>query len=213
MTVEDPIEYRFSGISQIQTNVRAGMTFASGLRAIVRQDPDVILIGEIRDKETAEIAVQAALTGHLVLASIHANDAIGMLFRLLDLGIDPFLISSTLIGLISQRMIRRICSYCRATKDPSEEEQAAYYDYMKENIPVVYEGKGCTVCANTGYYGRTGIFEILYMDEEIRSNMLKSDFDAAEMKEIALKQGITTMGHDSMLKAKEGTTSIREVLL
>ncbi|MFX0197953.1 MAG: GspE/PulE family protein [Candidatus Hodarchaeota archaeon] len=212
MTVEDPIEYRFSGISQIQTNLRAGITFASGLRAIVRQDPDVILIGEIRDKETAEIAVQAALTGHLVLASIHANDAIGMLFRLLDLGIDPFLISSTLIGLIAQRMVRRVCNYCRVSREPSEEEQATYSEYMKEKVPAVCEGKGCTVCANTGYYGRTGVFEIVYVNEEIRSKMLKRDFDAAEMKEIALKQGIATMGHDGMIKVKDGTTSISEVL-
>ncbi|MFC1942247.1 GspE/PulE family protein [Chloroflexota bacterium] len=212
MTIEDPIEYRLSGISQIQTNMTAGITFASGLRAIVRQDPDVILIGEIRDKETAEIAIQAALTGHLVLASIHANDTIGMLFRLLDLGIDPFLISSTLTGLIAQRMVRRTCYYCHATKEPSEEEQTGYYYYMKENIPVVYEGKGCAVCASTGFYGRTGIFEILHMNEEIRSKMLKRDFDAAEMKKIVLKQGIASVGHDGMLKAKEGTTSIREVL-
>ena len=212
MTIEDPIEYRFSGISQIQTNTRAGITFASGLRAIVRQDPDVILIGEIRDKETAEIAVQAALTGHLVLASIHANDAIGMLFRLLDLGIDPFLISSTLIGVIAQRMVRRVCTYCRVTKDPSEEEQESYFEFMKEKFPVAYEGKGCAICADTGYYGRTGIFEVLHMNEEIRSKMLKRDFDAAEMKEIALKQGITTMAHDGMIKVKEGITSIREVL-
>ncbi|MFC1962110.1 GspE/PulE family protein [Chloroflexota bacterium] len=212
MTVEDPIEYRFSGISQIQTNVRAGITFSSALRAIVRQDPDVILIGEIRDKETAEISIQSALTGHLVLASIHANDAIGMLFRLLDLGIDPFLISSTLVGLISQRMVRRVCSLCHFTKEPTEGEQTAYYNYMNENISVAYEGKGCTVCAHTGYYGRTGIFEILQMQEEIRSNMLKRNFDAAEMEEIVLKQGITTMGQDGMLKVKEGITSIGEVL-
>ncbi|MFC1902129.1 GspE/PulE family protein [Chloroflexota bacterium] len=212
MTIEDPIEYRFSGVSQIQTNNRAGITFASGLRAIVRQDPDVILIGEIRDKETAEIAVQAALTGHLVLASIHANDAVGMLFRLLDLGIDPFLISSTLVGLIAQRMVRRICTYCGATNNPSEEEQASYYGYMKEAIPLIHEGKGCTVCANTGYYGRTGIFEILYITEEIRSMMLKKEFDAAEMKEVVSKQGISTMGHDGMLKVKEGITSIGEIL-
>jgi general secretion pathway protein E len=212
MTVEDPIEYHFSGISQIQTNMRAGITFASGLRAIVRQDPDVILIGEIRDKETAEIAIQAALTGHLVLASIHANDAIGMLFRLIDLGIDPFLISSTLVGLIAQRMIRRVCNYCRISREPSEEEQASYSKYYKEKVPAVYEGKGCTVCADTGYYGRTGIFEIINMNEKIRSKMMKGNFDAAEMKEMILTQGITTMAHDGMIKVKNGTTSISEVL-
>ena len=212
MTVEDPVEYRFSGISQIQTNVRAGITFANGIKSILRQDPDAVLIGEIRDQETAEIAVQAAITGHLVLASIHANDAIGMMFRLLDLGIDPFLISSTLVGLISQRMVRRICTYCRVEREPTDEEQASYSEYMKENISTVYEGKGCSVCANTGYYGRIGIFEILYMNEDIRRKVLKRDFNAEEMREIATKQGTTTMTHDGMIKVKQGTTSIKEIL-
>ena len=211
MTVEDPIEYRFSGISQIQTNARAGITFSSGLRAIVRQDPDVILIGEIRDQETAKMAIQASLTGHLVLASIHANDVVGMLFRLVDLGIDQYLISSTVVGLIAQRMIRRVCPYCRVSIEPSAEEKAAYYEYMKEDIPAIHTGKGCTLCADTGYFGRTGIFELLHMNEEIKTQISK-DFGAAEIKETALKQGITTMGHDGMTKAKEGVTSIQEVL-
>ena len=211
MTVEDPIEYRFSGISQIQINTRAGITFSSGLRAIVRQDPDVILIGEIRDQETAKMAVQAALTGHLVLASIHANDAVSMLFRLVDLGIEPYLISSTLVGLLAQRMIRRVCSYCRAPTQPSVEEQIAYEQYIKEEPPVLYAGEGCTLCASTGYFGRTGIFELLYMNDEIRSKLSKGS-EATEIKEIVVKQGMMTMGHDGMIKAKEGTTSIMEVL-
>ena len=211
MTVEDPIEYRFSGISQIQINTRAGITFSSGLRAIVRQDPDVILIGEIRDQETAKMAVQAALTGHLVLASIHANDAVSMLFRLVDLGIEPYLISSTLVGLLSQRMIRRVCSYCRAPTQPSVEEQIAYEQYIKEEPPVLYAGEGCTLCASTGYFGRTGIFELLYMNDEIRSKLSKGS-EATDIKEIVVKQGMMTMGHDGMIKAKEGTTSIMEVL-
>jgi len=211
MTVEDPIEYRFSGISQIQINTRAGITFSSGLRAIVRQDPDVILIGEIRDQETAKMAVQAALTGHLVLASIHANDAVSMLFRLVDLGIEPYLISSTLVGLLAQRMIRRVCSYCRAPTQPSVEEQIAYDKYLKEEPPVLYAGEGCTLCASTGYFGRTGIFELLYMNDEIRSKLSKGS-EATDIKEIVVKQGMMTMGHDGMIKAKEGTTSIMEVL-
>jgi len=211
ITVEDPVEYRFSGITQIQTNVRAGITFSSGLKAILRQDPDVILIGEIRDQETAKMAVQAALTGHLVLASIHGNDVVSMLFRLIDLGIDPYLISSTLAGLLAQRMVRRVCSHCRVSVQPTAEEKTAYYEYMKEEIPALYAGKGCTLCASTGYYGRIGIFELLRMNDEIRSKLLKG-FGAREMEEIALKQGITTMGHDGMIKAKKGITSIMEVL-
>jgi type II secretory ATPase GspE/PulE/Tfp pilus assembly ATPase PilB-like protein len=211
MTIEDPIEYRFTGITQIQTNAIAGITFSSGLRAIVRQDPDVILIGEIRDQETAKIAVQAALTGHLVLASIHANDVVNVLFRLIDLGIDQYLITSTLVGMVAQRMIRRVCPYCHVATQPSEQEKIAYQEYIKEELPELYTGKGCTVCANTGYFGRTGAFEILQMNDEIRSKLSRG-FSAADIKEAALQQGMVTLGHDGMIKAKEGITSIMEVL-
>ncbi|MFC2122301.1 GspE/PulE family protein [Bacteroidota bacterium] len=211
ITVEDPIEYRFSGISQIQTNARAGLTFSSGLRAILRQDPDVILIGEIRDQETAKIAVQAALTGHLVLASIHGNDVISVLFRLIDLGIDPYLITSTLSGLVAQRMVRRICKHCQVPTEPSIEEQAAYRDYVQQDIPVLHTGKGCPLCANTGYYGRTGIFELLSFNDEIRS-MLSKGSNATEIKEIALKQGMKTMAYDGMAKVREGRSTIMEIL-
>lgn len=211
MTVEDPVEYRFSGVSQIQTNVRAGITFSSGLRAIVRHNPDIILIGEIRDQETAKIALQAALTGHLVLASIHANDAVSVLFRLIDLGIEPYLVSSTIIGMLAQRMIRRVCSYCRIPAQSSVEEQTAYFEHTKEKAPAFYTGKGCTLCANTGYFGRTGIFELLQMNDEIRNRLLKG-CSAVEIKELADKQGMMKMSQDGMIKAKEGITSVMEVL-
>ncbi|MFC1870113.1 GspE/PulE family protein [Chloroflexota bacterium] len=211
MTIEDPIEYRFAGISQIQINTRAGISFSGGLKAIVRQDPDVILVGEIRDQETAQMAVQAALTGHLVLASIHANNAVSMLFRLIDLGIEPYLIASTLIGMISQRMIRRVCSYCAVAKQTSVEEQVTYYDYMKEDFPVQYVGNGCALCANTGYFGRTGIFELLSMNDEI-SVKLSTDLNHKELNELAIQQGMITMANDGMIKAKKGVTSLTEVL-
>ena len=211
MTIEDPIEYHFAKISQFQINPRADITFSSGLRALVRQDPDVILIGEIRDQETGRIAVQAALTGHLVLASIHANDAVNILFRLIDLGIDPYLISSTVVGLIAQRMVRRLCSYCRVPEEPSTDKQSAYKDYMSEETPVLYTGNGCTVCANTGYFGRTGTFETLLMNDEIKS-MLSKGMNVAEIKQKALQQGMITMGQDGMIKAKQGITSTTEVL-
>jgi len=213
LTIEDPIEYRFIDINQTQVNPRAGITFASGLRAIMRHDPDIILVGEIRDKDTATTAVQAALTGHLVLSSIHANDAVSVLFRLLDLGVEPYLISSTLVGIVAQRMIRRICTHCRAPYQPSVEEQIAYEyeDGMKQLPTTFYGGAGCNLCANTGYRGRTGLFELLIMTEEIRRMLLRNT-SASDIKAQALKEGMITMKRDGMMKVKEGITSVSEVM-
>ena len=210
LTIEDPIEYRFVDISQTQVNPKAGITFAGGLRAIMRHDPDIILVGEIRDKDTATTAIQAALTGHLLLSSIHANDAVGVLFRLLDLGIEPYLISSTLVGIVAQRMIRRICPHCLAPSPPSVEEQTAYEEEMKEQ-PILYNGAGCNLCANTGYRGRTGLFELLVMSEEIR-RMVLSSASAGDIKTQALREGMVTMKRDGMLKVKDGITSVSEVM-
>jgi len=211
MTVEDPIEYRFTDINQTQVNPKAGITFASGLRAIVRHDPDVILVGEIRDKDTAAMAVQAALTGHLVFSSVHANDAVGVLFRLMDLGVEPYLIASTLVGIVAQRMVRRICSHCRAPCQLPVEEQIAYDDEMKEQSTTFYSGAGGNLCANTGYGGRTGIFELLIMTEEIR-RILLSTTSAGAIRAQALSEGMITMKRDGMLKVKEGITSVSEVM-
>ena len=211
LTIEDPIEYRFMDIGQTQVNPKAGVTFASGLRALMRHDPDVILVGEIRDKDAATTAVQAAVTGHLVLSSIHANDAVGVLLRLMDLCGEPSLISSTLVGIVAQRMVRRICSHCQALSQPSVEEQTIYEEEMKQQPPKFYVGTGCNLCANTGYRGRTGLFELLPISEEIR-NMLLSNASAGEIKAQALKEGMVTMKRDGMLKVKEGITSMSEVL-
>jgi len=211
LTIEEPIEYRFMDINQTQVNPKAGITFASGLRAIMRHDPDVILVGEIRDKDTATTAVQAALTGHLVLSSIHANDAVSVLFRLRDLGVEPYLISSTLVGIVAQRMVRRICTHCRAPSQPSIKEHIAYEEEMKEQPTTFYSGAGCNLCANTGYRGRTGLFELLVMSEEIR-RMLFSNTSAGDIKAEALREGMVTMKRDGMLKVKEGITSVSEVL-
>ena len=211
MTVEDPIEYHFTDINQTQVNPKAGITFASGLRAIVRHDPDVILVGEIRDKDTAAMAVQAALTGHLVFSSVHANDAVGVLFRLMDLGVEPYLIASTLVGIVAQRMVRRICTHCRAPSQLPVEEQIAYDDEMKEQSTTFYSGAGCNLCANTGYGGRTGIFELLIMTEEIR-RILLSSASAGAIRAQALSEGMITMKRDGMLKVKEGITSVSEVM-
>jgi general secretion pathway protein E len=211
LTIEDPIEYRFTDINQTQVNPKAGITFASGLRAIMRQDPDVILVGEIRDKDTAVTAVQAALTGHLVLSSIHANDAVSVLFRLIDLGVEPYLVSSTLVGIVAQRMIRRICIHCRAPYQPSIEEQITYEEEMNQPPATFYTGTGCNLCANTGYLGRTGLFELLVMSEELR-RMLLSNAAAGDIRAKAIREGMVTLKRDGMLKVKEGITSVSEVL-
>ena len=211
MTIEDPIEYNFTDINQIQVNPKAGITFSSGLRAIMRHDPDIILVGEIRDKDTARTAVQAALTGHLVLSSIHANDAVGVLFRLMDLGVEPHLISPTLVGVVAQRMVRRICTHCRAKSQPSAEEQTAYHDEMRERANLLYRGAGCNFCSNTGFRGRTALFEIMTMSEDIRRILLDSA-SAPDIKAQALKEGMITLRRDGMLKVKEGVTLVSEVL-
>ena len=211
MTIEDPIEYNFTDINQTQVNTKAGITFAGGLRAIMRHDPDVILVGEIRDKDTVNTAIQSALTGHLVLSSIHANDSVGVLFRLMDLEAEASSISTTLIGILSQRMVRRICTNCRAPYQPSEEDLAAYHKEMGDEPAKFYHGVGCNLCANTGYRGRIGIFELLTMSESIRK-LLRSNAGAADIKAQAVSEGMVTMKQDGMKKVKEGITSISEVM-
>ncbi len=211
ITVEDPVEYRFSSINQIQVNARSGITFASGLRSILRLDPDVILIGEIRDAETAGIAIQSALTGHLVLSSIHANDAIGVVLRLLDLGVEPFLVSSALIGVVAQRMVRRICPNCGRPIQASLEESLIYTQETGETKEEFFHGAGCKSCANSGYRGRTGIFEILVTSDAIKS-LLSKGATAGELRSQALKEGMTTLLKDGMNKVKLNMTTPSEVL-
>ena len=211
VTIEDPIEYRFQDVNQTQVNPKAGLTFAGGLRSIMRHDPDVVMVGEIRDKDTASMAVQAALTGHLVLSSIHANDAVGVLFRLMDLCVEPSLVSSTLIGVVAQRMVRRICTNCRTPYQPSEEERAAYEGEMGQEPMTFYHGAGCNLCTDTGYRGRMALFELLIMNEEIR-RMLRGNANAGDIVAQALKGGMVTMRCDGMLKVKEGITTVSEVL-
>ena len=211
ITVEDPVEYHFENINQIQVNPRAGLTFASGLRSILRLDPDVILIGEIRDAETANIAIQSALTGHLVLSSIHANDTVGVILRLIDLGVEPFLVSSALIGVISQRMVRRICPACGSPTEVSTAEALAYQQESGEEKDTFMYGSGCKNCSNTGYRGRTGIFEILRVSEEIKTLVLKGG-TAIDIRKQAIKEGMVPLAKDGMIKVKEGMTTPSEVL-
>ena len=211
VTIEDPVEYRFNNINQIQVTASAGMTFANGLRAIMRLDPDVILVGEIRDRETAAIAIQASLTGHLVLSSIHANDSVGAVFRLLDLGIEPILISSSLIGVVAQRMVRRVCAHCRRRIAASPEDQAIYEKEMGEKRTEFFYGQGCNYCANTGYSGRCGVFEIFDMSEKTR-HMVLTDASAGAIRQSAIQEGMVSMWRDGMLKVKQGITTPYELL-
>jgi general secretion pathway protein E len=211
ITIEDPVEYRFQGINQIQINIKAGVTFASGLRAIVRLDPDVILVGEIRDSETADIATQSALTGHLVLSSVHANDTVGVLFRLIDLGVEPFLICSAVICIAAQRMVRRVCTGCaRKVEAPLVEQKAYHRETGEERLEFDY-GAGCKLCTHTGYLGRTGLFEILTMSDEIR-RLIVTGATAADIRAQAIEEGMITLAKDGMLKAGAGMTTPYEVL-
>ncbi len=211
ITVEDPVEYRFSSINQIQVNPRAGLNFASGLRSILRLDPDVILIGEIRDAETANIAVQSALTGHLVLSSIHANDAVGVVLRLLDLGVEPFLVSSALIGVIAQRMVRTVCPNCARMITASPAESLVYSQEMGEERSDFMYGSGCKSCANSGYRGRTGIFELLVTSDNIKTLLVKGA-TSSSLKKQAIEDGMVTLLQDGMAKVKENITTPTEVL-
>jgi general secretion pathway protein E len=211
ITIEDPVEYHFSNICQMQVNPAAAVTFATGLRATMRLDPDVILVGEIRDAETAQISTQAALTGHLVLSSVHANDTVSTIIRMIDLDIEPFLISSALVGVVAQRMVRRVCPYCSRPAEVATEEREAYEEEMREKRSEFVVGAGCNFCAGTGYLGRTGIFEVLLASEAIRRVIVKGA-DSDEMRHQAKQEGMVSLWHDGMLKVQEGVTTPSEVL-
>ncbi len=211
LTIEDPVEYRFNNINQMQVNPTAGLTFATGLRACMRLDPDVILIGEIRDAETALIGTQASLTGHLVLSSVHANDTVSTIFRMIDLGVEPFLLTSAVVGIVAQRMVRRVCPYCSRPTPISPDEQLAYEQEMSEKRSEFLIGAGCSFCSNTGYLGRTGVFEVMVMSESIRRLVL-SGAGSDEIRTQTSKEGTALLWHDGMLKVKEGRTTPYEVI-
>ena len=211
VTIEDPVEYLFNDINQTQVNVKAGLTFAAGLRAMLRLDPDVILVGEMRDSDTAKTGAQAAMTGHLVLSSVHANDAASALLRLINLGVEPFMVSTSVICVVSQRMVRRVCPHCSELVERPAEERLAYERATGEPQGKFYYGAGCNFCADTGYLGRTGIFEILTMSEEIRQMVVKQS-NITEIREKATEEGMAGMFKDGMLKVKEGVTTPSEVI-
>jgi len=210
MTVEDPVEYRLSGINQIQVNPVINLDFAAALRSFLRQDPDVILIGEIRDLETAKIAAQAALTGHLVLATMHTNNALQAVTRLVEIGVEPFLVAPSIIGVMAQRLTRRICIYCKERYQLSEKEIEQYFIWDKATDVYFYKGKGCPECNNTGYFGRLAIQEVFIMSEEIRSLVAKGA-SILEIEKTAKKSGFKTMRYDGLKKVLRGLTTIDEL--
>lgn len=215
ITIEDPIEYAVDDIEQIQVNARFGLTFANGLRSILRQDPNIIMVGEIRDTETASIAVNTALTGHLLLSTLHTNDAATTLPRLLDMGIEEYLVASTVSIAIGQRLVRKICKDCKEkvtmTRAMKESLAQTPYASLLVNSDFVYKGKGCEECGRSGYMGRICINEVLVADNEIREAILRRA-SASEIKKIAIKNGMTTMFEDGFQKVKDGLTTIEEVL-
>jgi len=208
MTIEDPVEYKLQGMAQIGVNPKIELTFATGLRHILRQDPDVIMIGEIRDKETAEIAIQASLTGHLVLSTLHTNDAPSALTRLVDMGVEPYLLTSSVIGVLAQRLVRQICPCCKTPYDPSEREKE---ELQLSSIDKLYKGSGCDTCFHSGYKGRLGIYELMPMHGHIKRQLLRSA-DALDLKKIAFECGMVSLREEGALLATQGLTTSAEVL-
>jgi len=216
LTVEDPVEYQLKGISQMAINPKIGLTFAQGLRSFLRQDPDVIMVGEIRDKETAEIAIQASLTGHLVLSTVHTNDAAGAVTRLVDMGVEPFLVASSLTAILAQRLVRRVCQDCRVAYEPTDEElREVGLDKAqlkaRYGVTNIYKSSGCPACNRNGYRGRTGIYEFLMVDDDVRQLVLKN-VDSNTIKKKAVSKGMETLLDDGARKIAMGETTIAEVL-
>jgi general secretion pathway protein E len=213
ITIEDPVEYQLSGVNQIQVKPQIGLTFANGLRSIVRQDPDVIMVGEIRDSETAEIAIQAALTGHLVFSTLHTNDAPGAISRLLEMGVQDYLLSSSLLGVLAQRLVRRLCTTCRKEVpfmglDADEPELKFGNGGI---LQTVWEAVGCEACSGTGYRGRVGIFELLPVTSEI-CKIIVQRADAGSIRNLAIQQGMRPLREDGWDKVRTGVTTLAEVL-
>jgi general secretion pathway protein E len=216
LTIEDPVEIPLKGIGQVQVNPKIELTFAGGLRAFLRQDPDVIMVGEIRDLETAEIAIQASLTGHLVLSTVHTNDAAGAITRLVDMGVQPFLVASSLVGVLAQRLVRVLCPDCRRPYKPTREErdQVGLSDGIwaqAGNPEVIYKAGGCPACQQTGYLGRTGIYELMLVDDDIRALILKNT-DSSTIKQAATAHGMLSLTSHGAYKVARGITTAAEVL-
>ena len=210
ITVEDPVEANLDGVNQVQVNAKADMTFASALRSILRQDPDIIMIGEIRDEETAEIAVQASITGHLVVSTLHTNSAAGTITRMLNMGVEGYLLADSVIGVIAQRLVRRLCPNCKQPHKPTEyERKLLNLDDLDETM--IFEAKGCPMCANTGYKGRIGVYEMMEINTEMK-NAIAKDASTAEIKHLAVENGMETLAAGARRKVLEGITSVSELV-
>ena len=209
VTVEDPVEYTLDGINQVNVNQKAGLSFASGLRSILRQDPDIVMIGEIRDEETAQIAVRAAITGHLVLSTLHTNDAPSTITRLVDMGVAPYLVASSLVGVIAQRLVKKVCPYCQETYEASLKEKAFLKEPLEQSL-LLHKGSGCGQCNQTGYLGRTGVYEIMEITREHRDLMHQSN-DANLMNDIAIKHGMQSLGESCKELVLSGVTTVDEM--
>lgn len=210
ITIEDPVEYQLEGVNQIQVNPNTGMTFAAGLRSILRQDPNIIMVGEIRDKETVEVAIRASLTGHLVLSTIHTNDSIGTVTRLVDMGVEPFLIASSLSGIVSQRLVRRVCRDCAEEQEPTKRE-IEIFAKRGMKIERIVRGRGCSSCNMTGYKGRIAIHEVLVINDEIRKVIMNGE-SFTRLRELAIKAKTIFLIDDGLLKVKQGITTTEEIL-
>jgi type IV pilus assembly protein PilB len=209
VTVEDPVEYMLEGINQTQVNVKTGATFAGYLRSILRQDPDVIMVGEIRDFETAEIALRAATTGHLVFSTLHTNDASGAITRLIDMGVEPFMVASSVLGVVAQRLVRKICPHCKQPYHPEEAELA--FAGLKTNATTLYKGRGCEQCNYTGYRSRLAIFEVLTVSSSLQRLILKRPA-VEDLRQLAIKEGMITLKEDGIQKARAGITTLKEIM-
>ncbi|MEZ6194332.1 MAG: ATPase, T2SS/T4P/T4SS family [Planctomycetota bacterium] len=215
MTIEDPVEYHLGGISQIQVSAKKGLTFAQGLRSLLRQDPDIMMVGEVRDEETARITIQAALTGHLVFSTLHTNDAPSAVTRMLDIGVEPYLVASSLVMVIAQRLVRRICKDCHEWYDPADEDLVflgniglAVSDLPDGKLP---RGRGCDQCYGTGYTGRIAIYEMLPISDEVKELIVEQS-SATVIKQAAIRNGMKTLRYDGISKVFQGITSIEEIL-
>jgi general secretion pathway protein E len=213
MTIEDPVEYKLTGYVQTEVNPKVGLTFANALRSVLRQDPDVIMVGEMRDRETALIAIQAALTGHLVFSTVHTNDAAATVTRLVDMGIEPYLVSSTLMAVLAQRLVRRICAECK-TSEPAEPillRELGLREEGVEGLTEIFRGTGCPACNGTGFRGRTGLFELLVVHDKVKKVLLTSS-EANVIRDVAIGEGMKTMRHYGMQLIRAGVTTVVEVL-
>jgi type II secretory ATPase GspE/PulE/Tfp pilus assembly ATPase PilB-like protein len=209
-TVEDPVEYHLGSVNQTQVHAKIGMTFAAALRALLRQDPDVVMLGEIRDKETAEIAVQASLTGHLVLSTLHTNDAPSSVTRLINIGLEPYLIAAAVNAILAQRLVRKICPHCKEEYSPSD-EMKEFLTLQGFSSDKILRGKGCDRCRKTGYTGRLGIYELLVMDDSLR-DLVTSNPDVTQLRKLCRERGLVTLRTDGFTKVMKGLTTVDEIL-